>query len=471
MTPNFINIFLTIFGYFVVVWIFTLLFTRRAKDKESFLVANRKLNYIVGAISIASAWVWAPALFVAAQKSYQQGIVGLFWFLFMNVGCLILFAPFAQKVRNKIPMGFTISDYMRDRYGNRVHKAYMFQLLGLAVASIGVQLLASGLVISAITGLPFWLITIILPLISLGYTMYAGMKSAVITDLFKFATIIIVASTLTPIIAMKAGGISAIVNGMGGLSGNFTNLFDANGIMVFLSFGLSTSIGLLSGPFGDQAFWQRSFSIKSRDVKKAFLLSAPLFAIVPIILSMLGFIGAGIGFETTSPQTINLEIVKHFMPSWVLIPFAWLLLSGLVGTIDSNLNSISSLMSDFIPRGQQLNLWLSKVGIVVFLILGVLVANIPNMQVLYLFMFYGSLRASTFLPTVISLLNEKKRISERGIFYGIIFAILIGLPIFAYGNYHAITPMIWGGSLTILAISSLTTLGFTYYESRRNRIS
>ena len=52
---------------------------------------------------------------------------------------------------------------------------------------------------------------------------------------------------------------------------------------MFLGFGLPTAIGLISGPFGDQSFWQRVFSIKERYIGRAFLIGALVFGVVPAI--------------------------------------------------------------------------------------------------------------------------------------------------------------------------------------------
>ena len=56
----------------------------RRQDKVEFLLANRGIGVLPGAMSIAASWIWAPALFIASQKAYEQGIAGLFWFTFPN---------------------------------------------------------------------------------------------------------------------------------------------------------------------------------------------------------------------------------------------------------------------------------------------------------------------------------------------------------------------------------------------------
>lgn len=46
-------------------------FKDRALDSLAFNVANRNIGTCSGALSIAATWIWAPALFVSAEKSYS----------------------------------------------------------------------------------------------------------------------------------------------------------------------------------------------------------------------------------------------------------------------------------------------------------------------------------------------------------------------------------------------------------------
>jgi len=65
-------IFLIVYGVAMVA--LTAWFGRgHKKDKSEFLLASRGIGVLPGAMSIAASWIWAPALFVAAQKAYEQG--------------------------------------------------------------------------------------------------------------------------------------------------------------------------------------------------------------------------------------------------------------------------------------------------------------------------------------------------------------------------------------------------------------
>ena len=448
-------------------WMVTVALARlfpRPETKDHFLVAGRSLGLWESAFSIAATWIWAPALFVAAQKAYTQGLAGLFWFTVPNVLCLILFAPFARRIREIVPEGFTLSAYMRQRFSRRVQSLYLVEMTGLAACSFAVQLLAGGQVLSYLTGLSFFWITIVLAAIALSYSLMGGLKSSVVTDYLQMFIIMVVGGVSVAWVMIRAGGGQAILAGLGGVSGNFSGIFSGPGLSVAWSFGLPVTVGLLAGPFGDQSFWQRAFATEKDRVGGAFVRGAFIFGIVPLMMAVLGFVAAGKGWSTEDASLINLEVIARLLPGWMIIPFVVMLLSGLISTLDSNLCAISSFMGHDLLEGRspgdrdetKRSLYAARAGMALLAAAGVAVANIPDMKILYLFLFYGTLRASTLLPTVISLL--KAEVSERGVFWGILASILIGLPMFSYGNFAHITGWTAAGSLVTVLTSGLATL-------------
>ena len=465
---------LLIAGYGLLAFALSWFFSRKSgKSKEQFLLANRSLGKWESAFSIAATWIWAPALFIAAQKAYTQGLAGLFWFTVPNVLCLIIFAFFAQKIRQKMPRGFTLSGFMKERFSRRVQDLYIVELTGLAACSFAVHLLAGGMVISSLSGIPFWLVTVLLAAIALSYSLFSGLKGSVITDYAQMIFILIVGFTLIPWAVLKGGGIDAIIEGFGGISGEFGSIFSAKGIEVAIVFGIPVSIGLLAGPFGDQSFWQRAFATREKYVKSAFITGALIFAVVPLLLSLTGFLAAGNGWQITDTAQTNLETIQRLLPAWTIIPFVYMLLSGLVSTQDSNLCSIAGIVGhDLVnrkqsssPPSEQAIIRSSRAGMLGLAAVAIVIANIPGIRILHLFLFYGTLRASTLLPTVITLLTDK--VSEKGVFYGILTSILIGLPIFTYGKLTSHTGWIVAGSLIAVSASGLITYLATKFSSER----
>ena len=268
---------------------------KHKKTKEEFLVANRSMPWLLTAFSMAATWVWAPSMFVASEKAYTQGLAGVFWFVVPNVLTLILFAFFGNKMRKLRPDGWTFSDYIREKYSKRCHNLYLIESFGLQTMSFAVQLLAGATIFSKITGISFTATTIVMAVCPLLYTFASGIRSSIVTDFWKMLWIVIVLLLGLPIMFSSAGP-NALFNGLGGITGDFGSLFSATGIMVALSFGIPTTIGLLSGTFGDQMFWQRVFCVKADKVKRTMITAAFIFAVVPISLAVFGFFAAGTGW-------------------------------------------------------------------------------------------------------------------------------------------------------------------------------
>lgn len=469
--------------YFLAMIGIVLLLKRRKQDKAEYLAVGHKAPWLATAFSMAATWVWAPSMFTAAEKAYLQGFAGVFWFVVPNVLTLILFAFFAKQMRDLRPDGWTFSDYIREKYSKRAHTAYLVESFGLQICSMAVQLLAGATIFHKITGLPFFWTTILLAIIPLAYTFYVGLRSSIATDFVKMGFIVAVLLLGLPIILHNAPA-NALADGLGGFSGNFRSLGGANGLKVFLTFGLPTTIGLLSGTFGDQMFWQRAFAVERQYVKRTMIVAAFIFAVVPVSLSLFGFFVAGSGIEVADTQLTNVTAVINFAPRWFLYLFFLLILSGLISTVDSILCAVSSVAGhDIVERikdgrnfatfketafGRWLfakDLRLAKLAMVLTLIVAICIANIPWMTITYLFLFYGTLRSSVMLPTIFAI--KGVRMSEKGLFWGIVCSLAIGLPMFAYGNLNGIVPMIVGGSLLTILLSGFMSM----WVDRKNAYS
>ncbi len=279
---------------------------------------------------------------------------------------------------------------------------------------------------------------------------------------------LLVGFTLIPWAIGKAGGMEVVIKGLGGVSGEFANIFSAKGLEVAVAFGIPVTIGLLAGPFGDQSFWQRAFATKQEHVKSAFIWGAIIFALVPLLMSLTGFTAAGKGWAVADVARTNLKAVMKLLPTWTLIPFVYMLLSGLVSTQDSNLCSIASIVghdivnrrkSSFSPSRKTKEsevMFMSRLSMILLVIITIGIANLPGIKILHLFLFYGTLRASTLLPTIITLLRS--RVHEGGVFWGILVSFLVGLPIFAIGNITNRTAWEVAGSLITVFSSGTITL-------------
>lgn len=420
--------------------------------KKNFLVANRSIGFWTMGLSIAATWIWAPALFVAAQQAYVNGFWGLFWFTVPNIFALVFFAGFALTLRERIPDGYTLSGYMKERYSRRTQHAYHTQLLIQDVCAFAVQLVAGGAIIAGITGWSYHMIVAVMAVVVLAYSLMGGLKASIFTDHIQMIIIAVVIIAISIPIVFMSGGIPNLVDGLSGTA-------NPDPILLMLSFGIPSAIILLSGPFGFSAFWQRGLAVKDpNQVKKAYHLGAAVFAIVPIGLGLVGFAAAGVNLAVDDVQLTNLTAVQAFLPEWVVIPFTIAIMMGLMSTLDSALSGASSVWGhDF---SEKYSHRLAQIGMVVIAGLATLIAFIPGVTILYLWFFYGTSRAATMMPTVLTLSKGKvsKEITEQGMFYGILFGLLLGAPVMIYGQIVKSWQIGLIGSLTAVGLSAAIVL-------------
>ena len=213
---------------------------------------------------------------------------------------------------------------------------------------------------------------------------------------------LVVGLITVPLLVTKTGGIESIINGLGGINKDYLTI-SLKSWDLFLNFGLTTTIGLLSGPIGDQSFWQRTFSMNKNNIKKAYIKAAIIFAIIPLLMAVIGFSAAGIGFIPKDTGIVNLEyIIAYLSPSFITL-FVIMLVSGLSSTLDSNLCAISSIIAVELKGDIKRN---SRIGMILLTIAGLLIANVPNMPIVTLFLIYGVLRTSVFAGTVTTILSN-----------------------------------------------------------------
>ena len=152
------------------------------------------------------------------------------------------------------------------------------------------------------------------------------------------------------------------------------------------------------------------------------------------------------------------------MPAWAVLPFLYMIISGLLSTVDSNLCAVSSLVTDIsggrvLKKDEMGNGCASGRGYCDRQYSG----DYGDTPVL----FYGTLRSSTLLPTILTLKGVK--FTPKGIQYGVVAALAVGLPIFAYGTVLNSGPYKTIGSLATVLLGGIVGMMVTKLEVRNGK--
>ena len=434
---------------------------KKKTNSLSFLVSERSVGLLLGSITVAIAWVWAPALFVSSQKAYEQGLPGLFWFTLPNAGGLILFSFLASRMRTIFSQGFTLPEYMSLRFGKRMGLLYSFAIFVVQSYAVIINLTAALLMLNLVTGIQKQTLILILGIMMLTLSLLKGIRSSIVADTIKAVLISVVALIIVPSALSASGGISSLIGGLGGSKGTFTNIFDPS---VAWTFGVPITISLLSGIVIDQQQWQRAFSLKKAVVGRSFLFGGLIFAIVPITLGLLGYISANPqnGISVTQNQLAGFSAILTLLPKISVLAFTVMVLAGLVAAGSSALAAVSSIGATDIykklnPKASDRALvTASRVSMVILILVGMTIALIPNIQILYLVLIVGVFRAALFIPTILSLFWVK--LSTQYTFWGIILGMSIGVPLFIYGSIVKNATISSFGSLIPIVITLIACI-------------
>jgi Na+/proline symporter len=273
---------LAIFGISMIALVY-FLGRKKSLTNDQFLVANRDVSWIRAALSIAVSWIWAPAIFIVSMQAYTKGIAGAFWFIAPNILCFFIFAPLAVRLRRFMPNGYTLPEFILKRFNNdsRTHISFLIVFFGYQLGAIIINALAGGTLLHILTGMDFTTAVLALSFIALAYSLISGLEASILTDVVQMLLVLFATFVIVPWVLIEAGGFSAVLAGLGGVSGEYSEIFNP---WIAYSFGIAMTFGLIAGPIGDQMFFQRAFAVNQKDIIKTFVCGGLFFAFVPVTL-------------------------------------------------------------------------------------------------------------------------------------------------------------------------------------------
>lgn len=339
-------------------------------NQNKFLIA-KGLSSDSYAKSIASTWIWAPALFVSSQIAYQYGLTGFLMFLIPNILTLLIFGFICDKFN----INFSTAVETVKKVGKIQEAQHLTITSALLIGSTFVQILGIHALLSQWFGVPRILSALAILGVSLLIIFGKGLTACIKTDAFKYEVIFICGLLLT---------FFTENNSTLNIAGHVP--FDT--LTLFLSFGLPTAIGLLSAPYADTTFWQRANSIEKGKRFRTFCYAGLFFAVIPMLFAIIGF---------SAPAIDNWQLQNYATTSLSMTLLGVAVLSALIATVDSNLCAVGALAK----KGRE------NVTIIAFCaLLTALFCWLDNLSIVDLFLLYGTLRTVASVPTILALTNR-----------------------------------------------------------------
>jgi len=234
---------------------------QRVKSASDFMVAGRSLPLGISTCVIFATWFGSETMLGATSEFAQHGLQGVMEDPFGASLCLLLVGLFyARKLyRSNV---LTFCDYFKIRFGKKAEVISALLMVPSYFGWIAAQIVAMGIVINTVMGIPSSIAMLASGLIVMAYTYMGGMWSVSITDFIQTIMIIIGILVITYNVVDHAGGLQTVIDKAPPGTFQFFPHNDWNSWLKYMAAWFT--IGLGSIP--QQDVFQRLMSSKSEEV-------------------------------------------------------------------------------------------------------------------------------------------------------------------------------------------------------------
>ena len=366
--------------YFIVTIAIGLWAARRVHNSKDFLIAGRSLPLYMSAATVFATWFGAETVLSVSATFAKDGLGGIVADPFGSSFCLLFVALFFARAFYRMDL-LTIGDFYHKRYNKPVEVITSLAITASYLGWTSAQLTALGLVISVLSDGALSLNTgiVIGAAIVLGYTIWGGMWSVAMTDLFQSVVILVGLVAVAWLVGDMAGGAGKVIAAAAD-AGKF-EFWPKGGAKDWLWFAAAW-MTLAIGSIPQQDVFQRVTSAKDEKTAiRGCLLGGAVyfsFAFVPIFIGYAalvidpGYAKLFASEDAREIQRILPNLILERTPLWAQVLFFGALLSAILSTASGALLAPTALFTEnvirpFAPRmGDRQFLLLLRVVLVAF---------------------------------------------------------------------------------------------------------
>ncbi len=316
---------------------------RRGGSDDLFL-AGRSLRWPGIGLSILGTNINPAMLLSSCAVAYTSGMVAanfewLAWFFLLLLA--MVFVP--HYLNTKIS---TMPEFLERRFDHSCrHFHSWYTLFTTVVLWLGGSLYAGGLLLSQIVGWPLWVCVTLLIVVATSFTVVGGLAAVVVTDAFQVVLMIFASTVLVVIAAIEIGGIDKIVDAV---PSDYWRLFRSADDPQFPWPAVILGYPVLAIWFWctDQTIVQRVLG--ARDIhhgQRGALFAAFLKIFTPFLFFIPGIFCFVLYPDLPDPDEAYMVMVTRLLPTGMVGLIIAVLIAALISTIDSGLNSFSTVFT------------------------------------------------------------------------------------------------------------------------------
>ena len=384
-------------------------------SKEGFMVSNRSAMPWQVALSAAASWTYISVLILNSRFTVQYGFSGVFWYTIVFVAVLIGFGYMGHTLIQRMPKGYTLNEYIDQRYKDRKMTVF-YQVLQIAAAIYAVTANLTGFgIISEIISEDFSYNTIIvvLGITVLLYTMWGGIRASHKTDALQFGLLILACVVFGFWSVIAAGGPTTV----------FENWNTAVPRSMMDPEIIKNFVGLLlllytASILADNMHYQNVFSLgNKKKVIKTYWLSGTFLFVAYAGLTMIAASAFSLPIEIKNPDNAYIQVIEHVIGPIGLLSFMLIILFKCSSVMDSSLNGAGTVIANDVIKTKN-PLMVSRITMA-FVMISAIFLTIMEIDLWVLLTTFGALRILAVAPTLYGVFT-KKEINTNVLFYTLI---------------------------------------------------
>lgn len=390
---------------FGILWVaFGWYLGRKNHNLEDYMLAGRNVGLAFGTATAMATWVTSNTTMTAPQVTFQLGVWGMVGYSFGAVG-LLLFAPLATRIKQVLPHGYTSGDFIRERYGVVAWRIFLAISLVYAMGWLISLGMAGGILVNALSGLPYRLGMSVILLICVSYTLLGGLRAVIATD-FVQTIIILIGVLIIGALVIQNVGVETMHRDISEEHPMLLSLLFPAAIM-FLFNNLLFGVGEI---FHSNVWWSRAFAFRQNTAARAYLIAGLAWLPIPIVAGFIALAAPSLGLNIPSADFVGPLVAGNLLGKTGAVIIFVVVFSALASSLDSLLAATSDLINQDIYRGHihpaASDAHLFRSGKVIIVLLGVLtwLLCLPQVTTLAgLLYFTGAFVASVIWPIVFGL--------------------------------------------------------------------
>lgn len=415
-----------------VLWVgLGLLWGRKAKDAEGFMLAGRKVGLSLGSATAMATWVTSNTTMLAPLFALTLGVWGLLAYSTASFG-LLLFALFASRIRRLLPEGVTAGDFFRLRYGRGGWILFLLVTMLYSLSWLVSMAIAGGDILEALAGIPYRQGMTLILVVCVLYTLFGGLYAVIGTD---FVQSIIILVGIVFVGALTANQLDFPV------AYEHLRNFQPSLLDIALPAALLAVFNNLLFGFGEvfhnNVWWSRAFAMREEVAPRAFALSGLLWFPIPIAAGFIALAAGPLGINVPDANQTGPVVAASVMESAGFGAAAGILiLVVLFCSMASSIDSLLAATSDLLIRDVNEGLLqrrvdergFRKLAAVVILSVGLLtwVLALPHWPIIQALFLSGPLVASLIWPVIAGLFWQRANVAlvRTGIVAGSVLGIV-----------------------------------------------